>query len=87
MSYAREWAKKNGWPNLADRGRIPKDALDAFERANPAPDPDEVSAFSLVFECPTISTEEQQMITDLLVGALYAVFMAGWVTRDATEET
>lgn len=87
MGYAREWAKKNGWPNLGDRGRLPKDAQDAFDAANPVPDPEAVPAFSLAFECPTISAEDQDLITSLLVNAMYGVFMAGWNTRDQMEVT
>lgn len=26
----REWLRNNGWPDLADRGRIPADAMAAF---------------------------------------------------------
>lgn len=30
----REWARKNGWEDLSDRGRIPDDAIAAYRRAN-----------------------------------------------------
>lgn len=29
----REWLRANGWPGLADRGRIPADADEAYTRA------------------------------------------------------
>lgn len=28
----RHWARRNGWPNVSDRGRVPADALAAFEQ-------------------------------------------------------
>lgn len=31
----REWARKNGWPQLGERGRIPEDAVTAYN-ADPA---------------------------------------------------
>lgn len=30
----REWARKNGWPELGDRGRVPAEATTAYRRAN-----------------------------------------------------
>ena len=30
----RAWARSNGWPNLKDRGRVPNDAVTAWERAH-----------------------------------------------------
>jgi hypothetical protein len=30
----RTWARKNGWPELSDRGRIPAEATAAYRRAN-----------------------------------------------------
>jgi hypothetical protein len=30
-SEIRTWARKNGWPDLGERGRIPADAQAAFE--------------------------------------------------------
>jgi hypothetical protein len=30
----RAWARSNGWPDLANRGRVPGDVRDAFEKAN-----------------------------------------------------
>jgi hypothetical protein len=30
----RAWARSNGWPDLANRGRVPADVRDAFEKAN-----------------------------------------------------
>lgn len=27
----RSWARKNGWPDLPDKGRIPRPVIDAFE--------------------------------------------------------
>lgn len=31
MAAAREWARLNGWPNVKDRGRLPADALAAYQ--------------------------------------------------------
>ncbi|WP_420029362.1 histone-like nucleoid-structuring protein Lsr2 [Mycobacterium intracellulare] len=31
LAEIREWARKNGWPNLSDKGRIPFDVLQAHE--------------------------------------------------------
>jgi len=86
MKTARKWAKENGWPNLGDRGRLPADALEAYKRAAPDPVLEPVPAFTLLFECPTISDEDEQAITNLLVDTLYAVFMAGFNTRDQMED-
>lgn len=33
----RAWAKENGWPDLADHGRLPGDVLTAFDRAETHP--------------------------------------------------
>lgn len=33
----RTWAKNNGWPDLADRGRIPSDVVDAYHSNTPRP--------------------------------------------------
>lgn len=30
----RAWARSNGWPDLASRGRVPAEVRDAFEKAN-----------------------------------------------------
>lgn len=30
----RAWARSNGWPDLANRGRVPANVRDAFEKAN-----------------------------------------------------
>lgn len=30
----REWARQNGWPNIADRGRIPGEVEDAYNAAH-----------------------------------------------------
>lgn len=30
----RDWARKNGWPELSDRGRVPADAIEAFEKSH-----------------------------------------------------
>jgi hypothetical protein len=30
----RAWARSNGWPDLKNRGRVPAEARDAFEKAN-----------------------------------------------------
>jgi hypothetical protein len=38
----RAWGRDNGWPQLADRGRLPPGLREAFEEAHGAPvDPDE----------------------------------------------
>ena len=29
----RAWARENGWPQMGDRGRLPSDVLDAYDRA------------------------------------------------------
>jgi hypothetical protein len=34
QSEARTWARSNGWPTLADRGRMPADALAAYRAAH-----------------------------------------------------
>lgn len=31
---ARVWARENGWPNVADRGRIPAEAVAAYTAAH-----------------------------------------------------
>ncbi len=33
----REWARKNGFPNLADRGRVPVEVTDAYEKRDETP--------------------------------------------------
>lgn len=33
LKAVREWARKNGWARLSDRGRVPADAIAAFEAA------------------------------------------------------
>lgn len=30
----REWARKNGWDDLGDRGRVPAEAVAAYRRVN-----------------------------------------------------
>jgi hypothetical protein len=30
----RAWARSNGWPDLKNRGRVPAEVVDAFEKAN-----------------------------------------------------
>ncbi|MEW1675503.1 Lsr2 family protein [Streptomyces noursei] len=30
----RAWAKSNGWPDMGNRGRVPAEVQDAFEKAN-----------------------------------------------------
>lgn len=34
LSAMRDWARKNGWPDLADRGRVPVDVEAAFKAAH-----------------------------------------------------
>lgn len=31
MSAARDWVKRNGWPDVKNRGRLPKEAMDAYQ--------------------------------------------------------
>lgn len=31
----RAWARDNGWPDLGNRGRVPKEAVDAYDRTHP----------------------------------------------------
>lgn len=31
----RVWARAHGWPDLGDRGRVPAEAIAAYEAANP----------------------------------------------------
>lgn len=33
----REWARKNGFPNLADRGRVPDEVVEAYEKRDETP--------------------------------------------------
>ncbi|WP_043254038.1 histone-like nucleoid-structuring protein Lsr2 [Streptomyces sp. Tu6071] len=33
-SAVREWARKNGWPNLGNRGRVPREVEEAYLKAN-----------------------------------------------------
>lgn len=34
LKAIREWARKNGYPDLSDRGRVPRDAIEAFEKSH-----------------------------------------------------
>lgn len=34
LNAMRDWGRKNGWPGLADRGRVPADVEDAFNAAH-----------------------------------------------------
>jgi hypothetical protein len=36
LARVREWARKNGWPDLSDRGRIPAEILTAYDQAHAA---------------------------------------------------
>ena len=36
LSAVREWARKNGFPDVKDRGRMSDEILDAYNKANPA---------------------------------------------------
>ena len=33
LTAVRTWARKNGWPNLSDRGKVAAEVLAAFEAA------------------------------------------------------
>lgn len=35
LSVVREWARKNGFPDVKDRGRMSDEILDAYNKANP----------------------------------------------------
>lgn len=39
LKAIREWARKNGHPDLGDRGRIPQRIVDEFDLANSQPSP------------------------------------------------
>lgn len=34
LMAAREWARRNGWPNLSNKGRVPAEVLLAYENAH-----------------------------------------------------
>lgn len=35
--YIRAWGKENGWPDLPDRGRLPRALVEAYHARTPAP--------------------------------------------------
>lgn len=39
LNAIRDWARKNGYPNVSDKGRIPGEVLLAFEAAQATPEP------------------------------------------------
>lgn len=34
LGDVRAWARKNGWPNISDRGRVSAEVMEAYEAAN-----------------------------------------------------
>ena len=34
LADVRAWARKNGWPNISDRGRVSAEVMEAYEAAN-----------------------------------------------------
>ncbi|MBB3752668.1 hypothetical protein FHT44_005180 [Mycolicibacterium sp. BK634] len=39
LMQMREWGRDNGWPDISNRGRIPKDLEAAFRKANKGKSP------------------------------------------------